>query len=113
MMDPAEGWGIAWKAAGKIDPEVEGSIERALKGLPDVVVEAMQTFGIPALCFGKEPVGVVRGQFFKIFEQVQARRRHLKLLPPSLRKEIALIKIVPPQEVRSLTNKIGMMDEGN
>ena len=57
--------------------------------MPPLVVEAMRAFGIPALCYGKEPVTVVRAQFAKIFEQLAARERRLRLMPPAMRSEIA------------------------
>lgn len=83
-----EAWSMAWNAVGKIDPEVSGSYARGIEGLPAIVVEAMETYGINPLCYGKEPVGVIRGQFIKIFDQLADRDRRKALLPPSLTKQI-------------------------
>ncbi len=87
----AEAWKLAWRAAGRIDPDVNDSMIAALAGLNPLVIETMKTFGIHALCYGKEPVGVVRVQFMKIYEQLQARDRREKLLPPALKEEVKAI----------------------
>jgi hypothetical protein len=67
-ISPAEAWQLGWRAASRIDPEIDGSLERACQSLPPLVFEAMKAFGINALCYGKEPVSIVRGQFMKILE---------------------------------------------
>lgn len=87
---PAEAWRIAWAVAGSTDPEIDGSFSRACKrhDAPPAVVEAIRTFGLPSLCYGDEPVGVVRGQFLKVFEQLAARDKRLALLPPRLAESI-------------------------
>ncbi len=90
-LSPAEAWDMAWKAAGAIDLEIEGSFERRTEGLPLIVLEAMRVFGIPALCYGKEPVGVVRAQFTKIYEQLAARDKRRALFPPSVKDSIEKI----------------------
>lgn len=84
----AEAWQLAWKATGKIDPEVDGSLERACAQLPPLVFEAMRSFGIPALCFGREPVAVVRAQFMKFYEQLADREKRRALLPDRLTQTI-------------------------
>jgi len=104
---PAEAWAIAWRGIGKIDPEVDGSIERGCKDLPPLVVEAMQVMGIHALCYGKEPVAVVRAQFMKVYEQLQTRNYRERLLPNALKKEMASL----PSTIRQLTSKIGEIEE--
>lgn len=88
----AEAWDMAWRAVGRIDPEIDGSIDRACKGLPPIVVEAMKGLGIVDLCYGKEPVGVLRGQFLKMFEQLSARDRSLALLPADTRQALRSAK---------------------
>lgn len=88
-LSPAECWDLAWGAASRIDLELPYTIEKFTKDLPPIVLECMHTFGIPALVYGKEPVGVVRGQFMKIAEQLLARDRREALLPPSVKREIA------------------------
>jgi hypothetical protein len=90
-LSPGEAWHLAWLAAGRIDPEIPGSFERHTKELPPLVVKAVLTFGVPALCYGTEPVGVVRGQFMKIFEQLAAREHRAALLPSALKSEIERI----------------------
>lgn len=83
-----EAWAMAWRAVGQIDPEVAGSYARAVKELPAIVVEAMENYGINPLCYGKEPVGVIRAQFTKIFDQLADRDRRKALMPANLTKQI-------------------------
>lgn len=83
-LSEAEAWAVAWKIAGDTDPEIPGSFHRACerhKAVP-LVVEAVRAFGLQAICYGQEPVGVVRGQFLKVFGQLAARDRRAALLPP-------------------------------
>lgn len=87
-LSSGEAWALAWRAVGNIDPEVSGSFARAVEGFPIIVVEAMKTYGINALCYGDEPVGVVRGQFLKIFDQLAARDRRKALMPVPLAQAI-------------------------
>jgi hypothetical protein len=86
---PAEAWEMAWRAVGQIDPEVAGSADRALSRVPLIVAAAVVAMGIPALCYGKEPVGVIRGQFMKTFEQIAARDKRQALLPSTVKEAIA------------------------
>jgi hypothetical protein len=92
-LSPAEAWKIAWAVAGDTDPEVDGSFVRACKkaSAPPIVIEAIKTFGLNALCYGKEPVGVIRGQFLKVVEQLQARDRRHALLPAPVKQEVRAI----------------------
>ena len=101
MLAPAEAWRLAWQAIGRIDPDVEGSYARATAGLPPIVVVAMETFGINAFAYGNEPIGVVRGQFLKVYEQLASRQKRELMLPPSVRKAIAA-----PQQARQVTRQI-------
>lgn len=90
-LSPPEAWALAWEAAGKIDAEIDGSIDRACQSLPPLVFEAMRAFGINAIAYGREPVGMVRTQFLKIFEQLQSRDRRQALLPVSMVQAIERI----------------------
>lgn len=84
----AEAWALAWRAAGKTDPDVEGSFDRATKGLPPLVVRAMRVYGVNALCYGGEPLTVVRAQFMRVYEQLAAREREAAVLPAATRTAI-------------------------
>lgn len=116
-LSPADAWELAWRAARRIDLEEAdamdkgGSIDRACSHLPPLVFRAMRAYGLPSLCYGKDPVGVVRGQFMKIYEQIQNRENELALLPPALK---AQIEAKAPQpiagSVASLAGKIGRME---
>ena len=88
-LSAGEAWEMAWRAIGRIDLEIDGSLQRALSGLPPIVVEAMKEMGIPALVYGKEPVGVLRGQFVKFFEGIAARDQRTALLPAKVKQQIA------------------------
>ena len=113
-LSPAEAWDLAWRAAGSIDLDIQGpyisgdkvyasQAACVLEGLPPIVVEAMRSFGIPAMVYGTEPVGVVRGQFMKIVEQLQARDRRDALLSPAVKEAIAANR--PPAELPSPPTK--------
>lgn len=104
-LSPAEAWALAWDAAGRIDPEQEGSAERGLRDLPPLVVEAIRAFGLPALCYGQEPVGVVRAQFTKIYEQLAAREQRTALLP---HKTAEAVRQRLPQQVAGILQNIGI-----
>jgi hypothetical protein len=112
-------WELAWKAAGRIDLEVDGSIERATSALPPTVVEAMNRYGMVDLCRGKQPVSVVRSQFMEIFDQLATRDRREALLPPATRaaldqareqytrKAIAAEPETASAPIRSVLGRIG------
>lgn len=87
-LSPAEAWALAWRAAANTDPEIEGSFERATRNVPAIVVRAMKAFGVCSLCAGGEPVGVLRGQFLRIYEQIAAGDKAAQMLPPTTRRAI-------------------------
>lgn len=112
MISSAEAWQLAWRAAGRIDLDMDGSLQRACEGLPSLVVEAMRCYGISSLCYGDDPIGVVRSQFIKIFDQLAERTRRSALLPASLKQAITEVsrKQLPAATVKLLEN-FGNMDE--
>lgn len=83
-----EAWELAWRAVGRIDPEVDGSAERALAKIPPMVREAINDLGLCNLCHGKEPVAVIRSQFVKAFEAVASRARRTELIPEKTQEAI-------------------------
>jgi len=87
-LSAGEAWDKAWEAAKKIDLEIPGSLEHHTKNLPAIVLEAMRAFSIPALIYGKEPLGVIRSQFVKIYEPLATREKRRRLYPPKLIEEI-------------------------
>lgn len=114
LLSPAEAWEQAWSAVKRIDPDIEGSVDRALANVHPLVAEAMGVFSIRALVYGKEPVGVIRGQFMKMFEQLADREKRKSLLPPALAQNIKAIgekrKALPPSVGKAI-GKIGLADE--
>lgn len=105
-LSTGEAWALAWAAIGRLDPEVEGSFDRATSHLPPLVLEAMKTFGVAALCYGDEPIGVIRAQFSKVFEQLAAREKRLALLPAAVKQVIESKR--PAGVVKSLVGIGGM-----
>lgn len=95
-LSPGEAWAIAWDVARNTDPEIEGSFLRAAKNAPPLVLEAIQAFGLLTLCYGDEPISVMRGQFIKVYEQLAARDRRKALYPPAVKKAIEFNKNLPP-----------------
>lgn len=90
-ISPSEAWDMAWSAVKDIDLEIPHTMAMATKHLPPSVLEAMRTFGVPSLIYGKEPVAVVRAQFMKIFEEVAAREKRTALLPAAVKTSIERI----------------------
>lgn len=111
-LTPAKAWEIAWGAAKKIDLELDYSLGFHTKDLPDQVVEAMKVFGITALVNGKSPVEVMRGQFLKIFEQIQAGESRKSLLPGAVVRAVEEIGKSGrlPAPVQSQVNQIGKIE---
>jgi hypothetical protein len=106
----AKAWELAWRAVGRIDPEIDGSRERAFNGLPSIVVEAINAFGLLDLCYGKEPVGVLRGQFLRIFDQLAERERRAALLPPKVHQALDDVRgrnVLPHPAARLALEGIG------
>lgn len=88
LISPVEAWEMAWGAIRRIDMDVDGSVQRATKDLPALVVETMDVIGIASLVGGKDPVPVVRAQFLKAFESLAARDKRQALMPGSLKAAI-------------------------
>jgi hypothetical protein len=90
-LSESEAWDIAWQIVRNTDPEVGGSFDLACRKAKasSLVIVAVKTMGLHALCYGEEPVGVVRGQFMKVYSQLAARERRLAILPPAVHSELA------------------------
>lgn len=100
-------WSIAWRAAGKIDPDIHGEFvtfdgagnkivhasqtEYALADVPEHVRQCMQTFGMARLVAGNEPIGVMQAQFCQTYTALQLEAKRDAMLPASLRSEIAAL----------------------
>lgn len=89
-LSPAEVWEKAWSMVKYIDLEIPHTLE-ALNAQPPIVREAIKVFGLPSLIHGSEPVAVIRAQFLKIVDQLQARDRRQALLPASVKQTISAI----------------------
>jgi hypothetical protein len=111
----AEAWAIAWRVAANTDPELDGSFDRACAKAkaPPLVVEAITTFGLLDLCYGKEPEGVLRGQFVSTFNALAARDRRAALLPAAVRESLEDIRErkAIPQPKREAAAIVGRLAE--
>ena len=106
-LSSAEAWEQAWRAVGRIDLEIEGSLARHTQNIPALVLEAMRAFGIPDMVYSKSSVSVIRGQFVKIYEQLASRDRRQKLFPKKLVDRIENSRT--KEVVGSQLDQIGMM----
>ncbi len=107
-LSAAKAWDIAWNAAKYIDLDVPHTKPEALKSVPPLVLEAMNAFGLAALCYGTEPVSVTRSQFVKIFEQLASRDKRESLLPPQVKEAIEANR----ERLAGVVGKIGTMPAG-
>ena len=116
-------WSLACRAAGKIDPAIQGEYvvirngerkvyssqtEYAFDGLPPEVVSTLRTFGIHRL-MGNEPMGVLQAQFVQTYQGLISAAKRDAVLPAPLRQEIDRISErakLPPTVAASLA-KIG------
>lgn len=103
-LSAGEAWEMAWDAIGNIDPEIPTSLTKAMGKLPPTVAAAVKAMGVPALCYGKEPVTVVRGQFMKVFSEISEREARTALLPQATKQAIAAAR---PPSVAGLLAGIG------
>ena len=87
VMTAAEAWGEVERAV-----RTYGSYQEteALASLPPRVAKVVRLIGWREICLNEEP-GVVRGQFLKMYQQVQERDRREMLLPADLRQEIQML----------------------
>jgi len=106
MLSAEEAWGIAWKVAD-VDMEQPHSMER-IKKIPPLVLKAINTFGLAAFLYCKDPVGVMRAQFIKIFDALAKTEKQRLLLPAALTKAIESKGERRPQ-IAAVLDKIGAM----
>ncbi|KHO62687.1 Loader and inhibitor of phage G40P [Thermoanaerobacter sp. YS13] len=86
-IDPAEAWGEVERAIRLYGSYME---EEALSSMSPAVARVVKYIGWREICLSEEP-GVVRGQFLKMYQQLQERERKEALLPPDLKNEIQQI----------------------
>ncbi len=83
-MTAAEGWGEVERAIRIYGYYREAE---ALESMSPRVAKVVKFIGWQNICLNEEP-GVVRGQFLKMYQQVQERDHREMLLPADLRQEI-------------------------
>ncbi len=87
QIDPAEAWGEVERAIRYYGSYRE---EEALASMSPAVARVVKYIGWREICLSEEP-GVLRGQFLKMYQQLQERERKEALLPPDLKNEIQQI----------------------
>ena len=83
----AEAWG---KVINAIHGYGSYGQEKALAALDATTAKVVRYMGWRELCTSEEP-GVIRGQFLKMYQQVQKREEEDELLPAALKDDIAQI----------------------
>ncbi len=61
----------------------------ALASMSPTTARVVRHMGWQDICMSEEPVGVLRGQFLRMYDQVADREKEQQLLPAGLRKEIS------------------------
>ena len=84
LLTGAEAWGEVMQAVKKFG---NYRADEALESMSLVTRDLVKRIGFREICFSEE-LGVVRGQFLKMFEQIKNRYTKEKLLPQSLQKKI-------------------------
>jgi hypothetical protein len=100
-----EAFDLAYKAAGRFGRYQK---EAGLASLPERVRLAAERFGWEALCNCESP-DLERGQFARIFESLDQRKRDAVTLPPGLKKDITAITAGKTKE---LPGPRGMLSAG-
>jgi len=85
-MTATEAWGWAQKAIRRIDFAIQGSVERAMADIPEIVRRAMREYGIGPLMRAKEEVA--HAQFCRTFEAIQQGARRQLLIPEQMAKDM-------------------------
>ena len=113
-LTPIEAWAIGSRVFKNTDPEIPGSFEHACRdaNAPAIVIQTIKALGLPSLCYGREPIGVVRAQFTRAYEQMAARAKTAALLPEKLKTSIEQQHKTPLQSsIHQLTAGIGKMSK--
>lgn len=87
IKDGAEAWGEVIKAIRGYGYYRE---EEAMESMSPLTAKVVKYMGFREVCMCEE-VGVVRGQFLKMYEQVSKREKENNMLPESLQNQIRLI----------------------
>jgi hypothetical protein len=86
-IDAAEAWGEVERAIRLYGSYME---EEAISSMSPAVARVVKYIGWREICLSEEP-GVVRGQFLKMYQQLQERERKEALLPEGLKRDIAML----------------------
>lgn len=80
-----EAWGEVTRAIRKYGYYRQ---QEALASLSPITARVVRYMGWREICVSEEPLGVIRGQFLKMYEQVATREKEEQLLPPAMRDMI-------------------------
>ena len=86
----AEAWGEVVKAITEIGLRpYDKDSNKALDSLKPLTRKVVEAIGFRTICMAEEEsVGVVRGQFLKMYDQISSRQKQEALLPEGLREKI-------------------------
>ena len=88
FLTASEAWAMAWRAIGRTDPEMEWAVAAYIDPLPPLVKRTILTYGLNSLCYGKEPIAIVRAQFIKIYDDLAEATQSRASWPLSLQRDI-------------------------
>ena len=88
ILDSGEAWNRAIKAVERYGPY---NVEKAMMSMPELVREAVRRIGYMELC-NSQNISADRAHFFRIYDQLRARRAEEQRTPPKLRERQAQIR---------------------
>lgn len=105
-----EAWAIAHRAVCKIDLDIDGSLARALRDVPEPVRAAMRSVGINRLinATGEFQQRESRKWFEDAYSGIVARQKKEALATPDIKKAISANRL--PALAASALSRIGMED---
>lgn len=120
---PAEAWQLAYRAIGKIDMDIEGSVERALKPLPEAVQKAVSQYGIRVLMSDvfdlydhrtgrvrkKADKGAAMTKFVDIYRNIIGREAKRLMLGTVVKQPEAIPESTPQRLTQKVVAKIGVV----
>ena len=86
-MESGKAWLDVKKCIGRYGYHRE---DEALDSMNDILRECVEVFGWKDLCLSEEPESVLRGQFFRVYEQIAKRHQERSLLPEKLKEQLLI-----------------------
>lgn len=112
-MTGAEAFGIARKVIARCDIDVPHTMENLWKGVPPIVVAAVDAFGFMALYnLPGDAIETARAQFTRVFDSIAEREKRTGILPASVAQKISEIGNAKPQAISQTIAAIGVEKHG-